>query len=124
MSEPTPNPPRGSSQLVFGICLLAFGAVLLASNLGYIIPLDLRQHWPIPLLLFGLVGLIFPSRHLSRSGGMWLFVIGLYGEVCIHRVLGLGWGSAWPLFLIASGLSIIMNRGRRRRRDSQVSHEA
>jgi len=123
MPDSTSKPPRASSQLIFGICLLLFGAVLLAANLGFTIPLDFRLHWPIPLMLFGVVGLVFPSRHLGRTGGLWLFAIGLYGQIGVAGWFGLGWSTAWPLFLIASGLNVIMNR--RRPKDSpQVTHEA
>lgn len=122
MSDPTPKPPRHSSQLIFGLFLLLLGALLLAGNLGLHVPLDFWLLWPIPLMLLGLLGLLFPSRHLGRSSGLWLFVVGLYGQIGISKWFGLGWSSAWPLFLIASGLNMIFNR--RRARDSQVTHEA
>jgi hypothetical protein len=122
MPEPISKPPRRGSQLIFGICLLLLGAVLLAVNLGFAIPIDLRVHWPIPLMLFGVVGLLFPSRHLGRVGGLWLFATGLYNQICIAGWFGLSWGTAWPIFLVASGINVIMNRDRSKDA-SQVTHE-
>ena len=121
MPDTPSKPPRGGSQLVFGICLLLVGAVLLAANLGFTIPINLREHWPIPLILFGVVGLLFPSRHLGRIGGLWLLATGLYSQISIGWWFGLNWGSAWPLFVIASGINVIMNR--KQPKDPQVTHE-
>ena len=41
MPDPTHKPPRERSQLFFGVVLLLIGAVLLADNLGFYIPLAL-----------------------------------------------------------------------------------
>jgi hypothetical protein len=122
MPEPISKPPRGGSQLIFGICLLLLGAVLMAANLGFTIPINFRLHWPIPLILFGVVGLLFPSRHLGRVGGLWLLTSGLYNQTCISGWFGLDWGTAWPVFVIASGINVIMNR-HQPKEATQVTHE-
>jgi len=98
---------RKRSHLVLGIFLLLVGAVLLAANLGYGVPWDVLLYWPILLMGFGLVGLVAPSRHMRRSGGMWLFVSGLYCQIGLTHWFGLGWWSAWPLFVIAAGIDLI-----------------
>lgn len=123
MPDPTYKSPRERSQLVIGLLLLLLGAVLLANNLGFYIPLKLWKLWPIPLMAFGLLGLLAPTRHLDRAGGLWMFTVGLYGAIGTYRWFGLGW-SAWPLFLIASGVSLIFFRRRSRRDPTQVTHEA
>jgi hypothetical protein len=123
MQDPTHKPPRERSQLLFGVVLLLIGVVLLADNLGFYIPLSLWKLWPLVLMAFGVLGLALPSRHLDRRGGLWLFAVGLYGGFGMYDWFGLGW-SAWPLFLIATGLSIIFFERRRPRRDPpQVKHE-
>jgi hypothetical protein len=123
MPDPTHKPPRERSQLLFGVVLLLIGAVLLADNLGFYIPLEFWKLWPIPLMAFGLLGLALPSRHLDRRGGMWLFAVGLYGAFGTYDWFGLGW-NAWPLFLIAAGVSIIFFERRPPPGDPpQVKHE-
>jgi hypothetical protein len=122
MPDPTSKSPRGSSQLIFGICLLLFGGVMLAENLGFSIPFNFRLHWPIPLMVFGLVGLLFPSRHLGRVGGLWLFAVGLYDQIGMTGWFGLSWSTAWPLFLIVGGINVIIN-SMRRRDSTEVTHE-
>jgi hypothetical protein len=123
MPDPTYKRPRERSQLLFGLVLLLIGAVLLADNLGFYIPLKLWKLWPIPLLGFGLIGLLLPTRHLDRAGGMWLFTVGVYGAIGTYDLFNLGWG-AWPVFLIAAGINIIFfDRRRPRGGPPQVPHE-
>ncbi len=106
-----PQPKRKqSSTLAAGIALLVAGAVLLAVNLGYRIPYLVWEYWPLALMAAGVLAMVFPSRHLSRSGGVWLLAVGAYAEISLHGYFGLGWGSAWPIFLIAAGLEMILDR--------------
>jgi len=106
--EPSRTQP-GRSRLVLGIFLLALGAVLLADNLGYELPQGWWQYYPIPLIVVGLWGLIRPNRHLDRSGGVWLLAIGLYCLIGVFDLFGLGWTGAWPIFIIAAGLSFMLH---------------
>jgi hypothetical protein len=62
-----------------------------------------------------------PSRHLDRSGGIWLLATGLYCLVGVFELFGLGWGSAWPIFVIAAGLSFLVRDGARERRTPDAS---
>jgi len=108
MNDQNPiDPPRRRSHLVLGLFLLLVGGILLAANLGWGIPLDILLYWPILLMAFGLVGLVAPSRHLTRSGGMWMFVFGLYCQIGLTNWFGLAWWSAWPVFVIAAGVDLI-----------------
>jgi hypothetical protein len=105
----TQHQPR-RSRLVLGIFLLALGALLLAVNLGYGLPLGWWQYLPMLLIALGLWGLILPNRHLDRSGGVWLLATGLYFLIGIFDWWGLGWSGAWPIFVIAAGLGFIVQR--------------
>jgi len=111
MSNIPPDRDTGRSSLVLGIFLLGLGAVMLAINLGYGLPLGWWQYFPVPLIVLGLWGLIAPSRHLDRSGGVWLLATGIYCVIGVFGLFGLGWGGAWPIFVIAAGLSFILRRG-------------
>ena len=107
MNELQPNARRRRSHLVLGVFLLLIGGILLAANLGYGIPWDVLLYWPILLMVFGLIGLVAPTRHMRRSGGMWLFVSGLYCQIGLTHWFGLSWWSAWPVFVIAAGIDLI-----------------
>jgi hypothetical protein len=94
-------------RLVIGVYLLAIGALLLASNLGYDVPGELWSYWPFLLLGLGAVKLLWPESAEERAGGFWLVATGAYAWISIWNLFGLDWGSAWPLFLVAGGLAIV-----------------
>lgn len=114
MKDATTGHHRHRSPLVAGITLIALGALLLALNLGFDLPLSLWQYWPFALIVPGIVSVVAPSRHLSRSGGIWLLAAGLYCEIGVTGVFDLGWFSAWPIFIIAYGLDVIFDSRRQR----------
>jgi hypothetical protein len=107
---PPPYHRPRRSRLVLGIFLLALGGLLLAVNLGYGLPAGWWQYLPVVLIALGLWGLILPSRHLDRGGGIWLLATGLYFLAGIFDLWGLGWSGAWPIFVIAAGLGFIVHR--------------
>ncbi|HWK75057.1 MAG TPA: DUF5668 domain-containing protein [Povalibacter sp.] len=123
MKNVTPHRHRQGSPLVAGIILILLGGLLLALNLGLGFPLSLWEYWPFLLIVPGVVGLIVPSRHLSRSGGIWLLASGLYCEIGTAGLFGLGWFSAWPIFIIAYGLEVIFGSRREGPEQDQVTHE-
>lgn len=92
---------------------MLIGAGLLMVNLGYSLPFSAWHFLPIPLIAVGVWGLSFPGRHLSRAGGAWSLSVGLYLACGIFDLFGLGWGTAWPIFLIGLGLAIILGRNSR-----------
>ena len=113
MKDVTPR-QRHRSPLVMGVVLILAGVLLLMLNLGYGIPPGLWDYWPLAFIVLGLVGIAAPSRHLSRSGGIWMLAVGLYCEISVLQLFDLGWSSAWPIFIIGAGLSVILDpRGRR-----------
>lgn len=99
--------PRRRSPLIAGLIMIAIGGILLSANLGYEVPWTLLQCYPAVLIVLGLIGTVAPSRHLSRSGGIWLLAAGIYCAICEFNLFGLGWGSAWPLFIIAYGVEVV-----------------
>lgn len=109
MQDVTPNRHRHRSPLVLGITLILLGALLLALNLGLGLPLSLWQYWPFALMVPGMIAIVVPSRHLSRSGGIWLLATGIYCEIGVTGLFGLGWFSAWPIFIMAYGLEVIFD---------------
>jgi hypothetical protein len=116
MEDLKPHRHASRSRLVLGLFLLALGGVMLAVNLGYEVPIGWWRFFPVPLIALGLWGLVVPSRHLDRSGGIWLLATGLYCLVGVFNLVGLGWGTAWPIFVIASGLSFLVRDSGRERR--------
>lgn len=121
MKDVTPRPPRHRSPLLSGVLLMAVGVGLLMINLGYGIPPAVWDYWPLVLIVPGFVGLVAPSRHLNRSGAVWMLALGAYCEISTLRLFGLDWSSAWPVFIIAAGLSMIFRHDDRS--GDKVLHE-
>lgn len=107
--ESAPHRPR-RSRLVMGIFLLVLGGLLLAVNLGYGLPVGWWQFLPWALVAVGGLGLILPTRHMDRVGGVWMLALGLYLLIGLNNWWGLGWAGAWPIFVIAAGLGFILHR--------------
>lgn len=102
-----------SGRLIVGGVLLALGAALLAAELGIVLPVRIWRWWPIVPLALGVSRLAFSTDPARRRGGFWLVVLGIWGGVCMLGLFGLGWGSSWPIWLIAIGLRIVLDGLRR-----------
>lgn len=110
MSDDPSSRNGNRTRLVLGIFLVALGAVLLAANLGYELPYGWWRFYPFILIAFGALGVVMPSRHLDRSGGVWLLAAGLYCLEGVFDFIDLGWSGAWPIFVIAAGVTFMLHR--------------
>jgi len=113
MNDVNQAPKRGRSRLALGIILLMLGASLLALNLGVTLPWHLWKYFPVPLIALGIWGIVSPSRQLDRIGGVWLLANGLYCLIGVFKLFGLGWSSAWPIYIVAAGIAVMMQDERR-----------
>jgi len=125
LNHPTRTSRR--SPLATGILLIVLGGILLAFNLGWELPRVVWDYWPVLLMIPGLIAIALPSRHLNRSGGIWLLATGVYCQIGVSDLFTLGWFSAWPVFVIAYGLDMAIGSGcaprERSASEDQVSHE-
>lgn len=108
MKDVTPR-RRPRSPLMMGLVLILVGALLLCINLGVTLPPGFWSYWPLGLIVLGVIGMVAPTRHLRRSSGIWLLAAGLYCQISVLHMFDLGWASAWPIFIIAAGLSVIVD---------------
>ena len=102
------NNHRSRGNFALGIVLLVGGGVLLASNLGFVIPLQWWQFWPWLLISLGAARLLWPGSLHERLGGYWLVVVGVWGLINHYQLFGLRLHTSWPIFIIAVGLRIIL----------------
>ena len=96
------------NRLIWGLFLIAIGALLLAVNLGIEVPRGVWNYWPFLLIAMGAARMLFGSAGRVCGDGFWLLLGGLYGWISIWHVWGLSWGTAWPIFVIAGGLSVLL----------------
>lgn len=102
-----------SGRLILGGALLLIGAVLLASELGFEVPVRLWSWWPLVPLALGFSRALLSTDPARRRGAYWLIVVGIWGGICVLGLFGLGWGSSWPIWLIAIGLRVVLDGLRR-----------
>jgi hypothetical protein len=113
-----PNEPdhrRARSRLAFGLVLLLVGGIMLASNLGYVVPRDLWSYWPWVLVALGCLQFVWPGNMRDRLGGFWLLIVGAWGLINTYELFGLTWGTSWPIFVIAAGLRVVLGNAFRQR---------
>jgi hypothetical protein len=106
---------RGHGHAVAGVILLIIGLVFLLMNLGVFPIEDVREYWPLLLIVLGAgQALGFGGRfsgglsaHRSFWGGMWMVLGGLLLAQNFGYVRGTGWQVFWPVILIFLGLSFL-----------------
>jgi hypothetical protein len=94
--------------LAFGLVLLALGTLMLSDNLGIDLPFRLWELWPLVVVGVGALKLFSPGDADERKSGFWILIGGLYCWISSWRLFGLHWGSAWPIFLIAFGVQMVL----------------
>lgn len=95
---------RNLGGLVFGVILMLLGAMLFLDRIGLIDGFDAVFFWPVALIAIGLGKLSY--RHLDgrREGGWWV----VFGVVLLlNQMYVLRMRDAWPLLLVAFGVSIV-----------------
>lgn len=115
------------NRLIWGLFLIAIGGMLLAANLGVDLPHRVWNYWPFLLIAMGIARMLFVGGREGVSDGFWILLGGLYGWISIWHVGGLSWSTAWPIFVIAGGLSVLIRPaflrcGRGQSRATEVDH--
>ena len=103
--------PFSGGAILFGLILIAIGALVLLANMD-ILPfdLDLGHWWPLILVVLGLVHL-WNNRNIFDFSGLFLILLGV---VFLMATLGrICWSDIWrywPAVLILLGVSMIFRR--------------
>ena len=114
-----------TGRLILGLYLMVIGVLLFSSNLGFEIPHGVWNYWPFLLIVGGGARIFFGGDRESWSEGFWLLLSGLYCWISVWNLWGLSWGTAWPIFVVAGGISLVLGgRGRRERRDRERDEAA
>jgi hypothetical protein len=103
-----------------GVVMLSLGALLLGDRLGFRIPVRLWELWPLVVVAVGAAKLVWARDFEDRKSGFWVLTGGIYCWISSWRLFGLHWGTAWPIFLIAFGLQIVLENVLARRADETI----
>jgi hypothetical protein len=95
---------RETTRTIWGLFLIALGALLLIERFGpWAIP-NIRQFWPAVLFALAVIRLTE-----GRPGGALIFAgLGTWFFAAEFHWYGLDWGNSWPLALVAVGLGIVV----------------
>lgn len=88
-----------------GLILIAIGVWFLADRYD-LVGVDFWLIVPAAMILAGIVNLFNPE---SRGGSFPLLGAGIYLIVAELRLFGLGYGEAWPIFLITAGIGMLVS---------------
>lgn len=92
------------SNLTTGFILIALGGIFLAEQMGGAM-WAMHRNWPVLLLVIG-AAQILVNRGESMRGGVWLMFMGTIFMLTTWHVMS--WDKAWPLFIIAGGVAIMI----------------
>src|SRR5690606_30757065 len=96
--------------LLLGIILISFVGLLLGLELGVTLPWRLWKYFTVPLNVIGLCGLVYLNRFVVRMSGLWFLTAGIYCLIGQFKLFGLDWWSAWPVYVIAAGIAVMIDR--------------
>ncbi len=99
------------TQLLWGVLLIAIGAVILLDRLDVIYLHDyyaLWHYWPLILVLFGLNKLLTPVSAKQVLSGLWLIFFAAWWYVSYEELWNLSFYSSWPALLIAWGVGLVL----------------
>jgi predicted membrane protein len=102
----------GSQSSIGALVLIVIGALWFLNNLGLMPFAHIGAYWPLAISAFG-VAKLQGSR--SQSCLLWSFTaiaIGVLLTLGNLGILRVSIGSLWPIFLIAGGIAMLLNRTR------------
>lgn len=106
-----------AGKLVTGLVLLTIGGIFLADRFFWVDARELFRLWPLWLIGFGVLRVLFPCRGRGRLGGFWPILIGGVFLLDTLRILELH--DSWPLFIVGAGLLMVLRSASAGRRATE-----
>jgi hypothetical protein len=99
------EPHVHSGRLVIGAAIMALGVVSLLVRLNILWSGVLALYFPIVLIVFGMIRIMWPSRPGQEIGGMWIALAG--GLLLFDRLDIMKLRESWPVVVIMAGLTLV-----------------
>ncbi|MEG2961479.1 MAG: DUF5668 domain-containing protein [Janthinobacterium sp.] len=99
------------TQLLWGVLLIAIGAIILLDRLDVIYLHDyyaLWHYWPVIMVFFGLNKLLAPVSAKQVLSGLWLIFFAAWWYVSYEELWNLNFYNSWPALLIAWGVGLVL----------------
>ncbi len=112
-------------QLMWGVVLIGFGVAIFLDQMDLVEVRGLWHYTPLILVVMGINKMIgYPTpRHFTS--GLRMVFIGLWVFACLDHAFGLTFGNSWPFFIIAAGVSMILEPFIKKRfaQNEEIHHE-
>ena len=95
-------------QVIWGLLLMLFGLVLLLDQLDVFDIKRLWHYWPLLLVVVGLNKMIGYPTARDFTSGLWITFVGLWLFVTFEGLFGLTFYNSWPIFIIVSGITMLV----------------
>jgi predicted membrane protein len=100
-----------AGRVILGLSMIAFGVVFILGNLGIIDVRDIRDYWPVILIVLGGSHLLSWRRGSPPIGGLILTTLGvLFLLRNFGYIYGNIWQLIWPVLLIGWGAMMLVAR--------------
>ena len=98
-----------TGQAVAGTMLVGVGLILLGDRLGWGPQWNMKQLWPVLVMIFGLAQLVSSEDGRWRRGMFFVF----FGLVfLLDRLHVMSIRESWPLFIVSAGISMLFGHRR------------
>jgi hypothetical protein len=95
-------------QLMWGLVLIAAGVAIFVDQMDWFDIRGMWHYWTLVLVVVGINKMIgFPTAR-DFTSGLWITFTGLWLFAVFEGLFGLTFRNSWPVFIIASGVSMII----------------
>ncbi len=95
-------------QLMWGLVMVGAGVTLFLGQADLIEVDHLWHYWPLLMVVFGINKMIGYPTAKHFASGLWSVFIGLWLFATFEHMFGLTFWNSWPFFIIAGGVSMII----------------
>lgn len=96
-----------SGSFVTGLIAIGVGAVFLLKSLGYLAGVNIWDYWPLILIVFGGLRIIFPQSHHSYFWGPLVALVGAFFLMKNLHMISFDITKLWPIIPILFGIRLI-----------------
>lgn len=113
---------RWRRQAMWGIVLVVLGAVLFLDQMDILDVGELWHYWPLLMVVVGINKMIGYPTARDFTSGLWIAFVGAWLFAVFEELWGLTFDNSWPVFIIVSGVTMVLEPVIARRLNSRESN--
>ena len=95
-------------QLMWGLVLVCVGVTIFLDQIDVIDVQGIWHYWPLLMVIFGINKMVGYPTAKHFSSGLWMVFTGLWLFAVFEHLFGLTLHNSWPFFIVAAGVSMIV----------------